>query len=167
MSYTTRYVHFDDYEEIRISLGLVPGDTATLPNSVIESRMFLPEVESRMAPILDTTCEIIMDDGDPDYDADVADRVKQVIVLWTASRVAEKYLKARQGDRVKSHGVGPMSVSYDTGPEYIQLGQDLFSMALETMSQVCEDGAWAMHNNPFAVVEEWPGAVTTVEGVVI
>ena len=167
MSYAPTIISTDDYGEIRIALGLAPDDDTSIPTSVIEARMFLREIEAKVTPVLSDPCTIVMDVDDDDFDEAVAERIKQVVILMTASLIAEKYFKARQGDRVKSHGIGPLSVSYDTGPDYVQLGQDLSAQALAVMSEVCADGAWALFNNPFAIVTEWPGTAATVEGVEI
>lgn len=169
MAYTPLYIsrldEAGDYGEIRIALGLAPDDVTTIPVAVIEARTFLPEVEARMTPILADTCEIEMDSGDPDYSgAATAERVKQAIILWTAARLAEHYLHARSGDKVKSHGIGPFSTTYEGGPDYKRMGEQLLVSAVDTMAQACADGAMLMFDKPFGFVTTWPGSLLTVEG---
>lgn len=162
--YISRLDTDGDYGEIRIALGLAPDDTVTIPVAVIEARTFLPEVEKRMTPILADTCEIEMDSGDPDYDAAKADTARQTIILWTASRLAEHYLHARSGDKVKSHGIGPFSTTYAAGPDYRAMGEQLLAQAVDTLAQVCVDGAYLIFDKPFAHVTAWAGSALTVEG---
>lgn len=147
------YASFDEYDDIRVALGLDPDSTTPVSDALIQRRMFLGDVERRMTTII-ADCEIVMDDEEDDYDEDVADQVKTVIVLLTASQIASGYLAKRAGDRIKSETLGPATVTYDAAPNWAEQSTTLFGDALRIMTEVCEDGGWALAHKPFAV-SDW------------
>lgn len=147
------YIGTDEYDDIRAALGLDPDSTTPVSDALIQRRMFLGDVERRMTTILET-CEIVMDDDDDDYDADVADQIKTVIVLLTASYLASGYLARRAGDRVKSETLGPAAVTYDSAPAWADQATDLYAEAVRVMTDICEHGGWALTHKPFAI-SDW------------
>lgn len=149
MAYSPVYLTADDYGDIRAALGLDPDSSSPVSDSLIERRLFLPEVERRVA-VQVAACEIVMDDADADYDDDDAERVKEAIVYLTAGRIADRYLQRAAGQRVKSQSLGPASVTYDAGPDWHRTGQDLHAMGCDAFGLVCEDGGVALYEAPWA-----------------
>lgn len=147
------YIGVGEYDDIRAALGLDPDSTTPISDTLIERRMFLGDVERRMTTILET-CEIVMDEDDDDYDADVADLVKSVIVYMTASYLASGYLAKRAGDRIKRESLGPATVEYDSAPNWAGQATELYGEAIRVMTDICEDGGWALTHKPFAV-SDW------------
>lgn len=147
------YIGVGEYDDIRAALGLDPESTTPISDTLIERRMFLGDVERQMTAILET-CEITMDEDDVDYDADVADQIKTVIVNMTASYLASKYLAKRAGDRIKSETLGPATVTYDAATDWAGQATELYGDAVRVMTDICEDGGWALTHKPFAV-SDW------------
>lgn len=148
------YIGDAEYDDIRAALGLDPDSTTPISDSLIDRRMFLGDVERRMTTIITDCDEIVMDEDEDDYDEDVADQVKTVIVLLTASYLASGYLAKRAGDRIKSETLGPATVTYDAAPDWAGQATTLYSEAIRIMTDVCEDGGWALTRKPFAI-SDW------------
>lgn len=149
MPYSPVYLTTDDYDDIRVALGLDPDSTSPVSDALIGRRMFLPEIERRVEEQVDA-CEIVMDDADADYDADDAERVIEAIVYLTAARIAERYLVRAAGQRVKSQTLGPASVTYDAAPDWHRLATDLHAHGCDAFGRVCEDGGVALYESPWA-----------------
>lgn len=152
MAYTPVYLSPDDYGDIRAALGLDPDSTSPVSDTLIERRMFLPEIERRVE-VQVAACEIEMDDADADYDADDAERVIEAVVYLTAARIAERYLLRAAGGRVKSQSLGPASVTWDSAPDWHGVARDLHAQGCDAFGAVCEDGGMALYESPYAVTD--------------
>lgn len=149
MPYTPVYVTTDDYDDIRVMLGLEATSTSPVSDDLIERRMFLPAVE-RLVEVQVEACEIVMDDADADYDADAAENVIEAVLALTAAKVAERYLKAAAGGRVKAQSLGPASVTFDAAPDWHGVARDLHAQGCDAFGRVCEAGGLALYEAPWA-----------------
>lgn len=149
-TYTSVYLDQpDDYEDIREALGLDADDTTTLSAERIERRMFLPRVETAMAAVL-TDCEVAFGDDDDDDEA-----IRESVVYWAASLLAERWLARKQGSIVKSQSTGPFSVTYEGGQDWQREARRLRYLAADAMSGVCDDAVAAIAGFFFAKVDDW------------
>lgn len=151
MAYTPVYLSAtDDYDEVRVALGLAPDDTTSLPNSVIEMRGYLPRAETGMAAVL-TDCEITF------ATTTTANQtaIKESVVYWVASLLAERWLARKQGSQVVSQSLGPLSVTYAAKQDWAAHGRSLRHQAGEAMYDVCADAVLAISGGFFAIIDEW------------
>lgn len=152
MAYTPVYLSAtDDYDEVRVALGLAPDDATTLPNSVIEMRGYLPRAETDMAAQL-AACEVTFATAT----AAIQSAIRESVVYWAASLLAERYLSRKQGSQVTSQSLGPLSVTYAAKQDWAAHGRTLRYQAGEAMMDVCEDAVLTIAGGFFAVVEDWP-----------
>ena len=146
----TTYITSADYGDIRVSLGLAYDDTTTLPDTVIERRMFLPHVETAMAVVL-TDCSVTW----ATETAANKEIVREAVVYWVASLLAERWMARMAGSQVKSQSLGPLSVSYEGGQNWAMDAKSLRYQAGDAMRVLCADAVGAIAGYFFGVVDDW------------
>ena len=134
-TYDPVIIENDDYLDIRVALGFEIADDTNVPSDLIERRSYLRFVETRVIEAIPTYATIV-DTGDADYNAQRADALKNGVILWTASRLAALWFGARQGSEVTSEGVGPLKVSFRTGPEWQEVAARLAQEAASELAVV-------------------------------
>lgn len=123
------------YGDIRQALGFEADDTATIPSSLIESATYLPLVEAQTMALV-PSWQDILDEGAAQYDASRAQVLGSAVVLLTAARLACQALAAQQGEEVKSHALGPATVTWREGVNWSDLCGRLRGEAADLIRQV-------------------------------
>lgn len=132
-----------DYPEIRIALGLAGDDSTSLPDAAIEARAYLPQISRRVGAALADTgdaCAFSCDSGDPDYDAEKAERVKDALVFLVAQALAAGWFGARADGRITSEGLGSLRVSYDS-TNWGEVAEGLGALGIEALGAACPGAA--------------------------
>lgn len=124
-----------DYGDIRQALGLEQDDTTSLSSTLVESGAYLPLVEAQVMALV-PSWEDILDEGHIDYDANRAQILTSAVVLLTAGRLACQWFAARQGEEVKTHSLGPASVTWRDGVNWADLCGRLRGEAADLLRQV-------------------------------
>lgn len=127
-SYTPVVIGTGDYGDIRLALGFTTTDTTNVPATLIEGRAYLRWVEARVVEDI-ATYATILNTGDANYDAQRADTLKAGVIAWTASRIAALWFGARRGEEIIRHALGPASVQYREGPDWLKLAEQLADAA--------------------------------------
>jgi len=134
MAYTPVIISAADYLDVRLALGLASTDTTTLPDATILGRPYLQYVERVTKAQFPTYAAILSAAGDKA--ATLADGV----VLWTAARVAQFWMAAKSGDEVTRVAVGPYTTQYRTGPEWMDMAEQLAREAAGAFERVARWG---------------------------
>ena len=136
-----------DYGDIRQALGLTADDTTTVPNGLVESGAYLPLVEAQVMALVPSWSDIL-DSGHGAYDANRAQILTSATVLLTAARLACQWFAARQGEELKSHSLGPATVTWREGADWADLCGRLRGEAADLIRQV---DSWTSTETPMAL----------------
>lgn len=123
-AYTPVIIATDDYADIRMALGFDAWDDTNVPPHVIEGRAYLRAAETDICRVVADYASIV-DPDDAGYVAARADTLKEAVVQATAARLAALWFAERTGSEVTSEGVGPLKVTFRTGPEWERIARDL------------------------------------------
>lgn len=136
-----------NYGDIRQALGLAADDTTSVSNELVESGAYLPLVEAQVMALVPTWADVL-DSGHAGYDANRAQVLRSAVILLVAARLACQWFAARQGEELKSHTLGPASVTWREGTDWGELCERLRAEASALIRQV---DSWATTETPMTL----------------
>ena len=158
MAFTPKLATPSDYESIRRAIGFDGDDRTTVPDNLIEDRLFLQLVERAVRGRV-TAWEDIVDTEHDDYDADRHARLVDGVVMGAAARLARLWFARRAGEEIKSDKAGPTATTWRDPREWIEVADDLAEQMATALTDVLSWGAAA----PFPCIGSAGGPTSDAE----